>query len=357
MKQEKKEVSFIIPIYNCDSYIVECVRSIESINIEQYEIVLVNDGSTDDSANICKELSNTYDSIIFVSQNNQGASAARNKGVSVARGDYVIFVDADDHIDPEKMQKVINVLRENGRIDLAIFGFSFDYYYKDEIYRKETLYYPEEGCMHQSAWLDKFYALYSVNALSPIWNKVFRRDILLQNKISFNNQMIVYEDLEFSIRYLSHCDIICNIPECVYHYRQSEDEGNAGRRLKRIETLSDVVDQIEDAIDQLIEEKKASALQTRLKSVLLDLYCVIAKEKIFVSDVREIRKICNDFACWAKKKNPIISINNQASVDNLVNRRVLVFLIQRMYIKHRHRLAVRIKSSRLYKRLRDTGVG
>lgn len=347
-----KKFSFIIPVYNCASYLMDCVKNIQAMGLEQYEIILVNDGSSDNSDEICQELLKHNSTIKYVYQENQGVSSARNKGLLMAEGEYIVFVDADDTIDSDKMADMLNVVQENDTIDLFIFGISFDYYYHKKCYRQEKLFYPKEGCMSKKEWLGDFEKLYEVNALSPIWNKVFRRDILINHNLAFNTGMFIYEDLEFSIRYLAYCDTIYNTSECIYHYRQSEDEGNAGRRLNRIEHLSDLVSQIEMALDELIEVQCMQEQTWKIKNILLDLYCVLSREKIEVSSAKEIKSICYDFSLWYKARQFVTADKNVKWVGRLLNCSICYFVFRRIYISYRHKLAVWLKNTTWYQRKR-----
>lgn len=345
-----KKFSFIIPVYNCAPYLIQCIEKIQAIDKKNYEIIIINDGSTDNSDQICRELSGRYNNIKYFYQENRGVSVARNKGLSMSKGDYIIFLDVDDTIEPDEMRKVLYEVENNCEIDLVIFGISFDYYYNNNCYRQDKLFYSEPGCIHREKWINNLDKLYEVNALSPIWNKVFRRDILVNNHLLFNTEMFLYEDFEFSIRYLSYCNIICNIPECIYHYRQAEDEGNAGRRLMRIEKLSDLINQIEVAFDKFMEIQNAEDQTQKIKAILLELYCVIAREKIAVSSIDGIEKICNDFIRWIKEKNPVITEKNVLFVNQLLHCKKYHFFIQRIYIYYRHKFAVWIKNTKYYQK-------
>ena len=348
-----KKFSFIIPAYNCASYIETCIDSIRKIGLENYEIILINDGSSDTTGVVCTKLSKETTTIKYFFQENQGVSAARNKGIMVAEGDYLIFVDADDNIDPDKMKLVLHEVEHDPDMDLAIFGLSFDYYHNQKCYRRDILCYPEHGCLLREKWIADFEALYSANALSPIWNKVFRREIIEKYSLLFNTDMFLYEDLEFSIRYLAHCNTIFNLPDPVYHYRQSEDEGNAGRRLNRIEKLTEVVDHIEAALDELIIAQKIDDQSQKIKTILLELYCVIAREKIAIASRKEIDKICVDFADWMSKRGAAVPEKHVAFIHMIIQKNVSSLIWQRRYTRCRHKIAVWIKSTRIYHKFCD----
>lgn len=289
--------SFIIPVYNCKEYLPACVESIRAVDAEDYEILLIDDGSTDGSGAVCDALADKFPEIRVIHQLNAGASAARNRGVREASGELLLFIDADDSIDSAALGKVLSDprCREN---DLTIFGLTFDYYHNGKCYRQDPLYFGFDGVLDRNGWGCDFLQLYRDNSLSPVWNKVFRRDILLRNGLLLDPSMFLYEDFEFVLRYLAHCDTIWNVPRAIYNYRQSEDEGNAGRRLKRIPSIPDFLVPIEAALRNLPE----TVSEGDRAMVLQQLHLTLAREKIAVSDIKTIRSVCRDYQKWAENR-------------------------------------------------------
>lgn len=345
--------SFIIPVYQCGCYLKDCVNSIRAIGLANCEILLIDDGSRDDSGQICDTLANTYCEVSCVHQENQGVSAARNHGLKLATGDYVIFLDADDSIEPDKLRELMHIVEADRSIDMAVYGLSFDYYHHGKRYRRDELSPPVTGKLESCQWMQILPQLYAANALSPIWNKVFKRSILLSHGLELSEEMFLYEDLEYSLRCMACCDAVYFSPEIVYHYRQSEDEGNAGRRLKRIEHLPALIDRIESALDFMIERKHAEKQRKKIKSILLSLYLVIAREKISVSQVKEIRNICSDFADWLRGRDLQIPERDCKFVNQMLERRVYRLIFKQAYVAMRHKLAVKVKNTKLYQKRVD----
>lgn len=343
-----KSFSFIIPVFNCEKYLPECVDSIHRIGLKEYEILLVDDGSTDRSGQLCDELAAKYDAIYCIHQENQGVSVARNHGLQAASGDYVIFLDSDDTIDPVKMATLLHVVGNDNTIDLTIFGMSFDYFRSGKCYRNELCCYPREHCIKPLQWQESLLELFEHNSISSSCNKIFKQQILKEHGIYFNQDMFLYEDLEFVLHYLSHCKDIYNTSEIIYHYRQSEDEGNAGRRLSKIEHIPALIEQIEAALDNLILLQHAQAYQENIKGILLTLYIVLAREKISVSDRKGVRQICDDFVKWSQRRDLQIPKPDQDFVDQLLNRKVFSLIFRRNYTLVRHKIAVFVKQTRLY---------
>lgn len=335
--------SFIVPVYNCEKYLNTCVISIKKVNLEDYEIILIDDGSIDKSGYICDKLEQENKEVRCIHQENHGVSFARNCGIKQASGDYILFLDADDSIESDKLGRVLRSVESDKKIDLAIYGLSFDYYYHEKCYRRDELAYPVNGCLNKKQWLDVFRDLYSVNAISPVWNKVYRREILVNNQLEFNEDMFIYEDLDFSIRYLACCDMICNFSEIIYHYRQTEDEGNAGRRLKRIENLSYLVKHIEETLNLLYADNTVVISQNLLMDILIPFYLVLANDKIKVSKSKDICKICDDFTVWYSDRNFDMPQQNQVFINQLLKKKIFHLIFNKYYVYLRHKIAVWIK--------------
>lgn len=346
------EVSIIIPVYNCQEYISETVSKILLFEGLDYEVILVNDGSQDASGEICSKIAERYENVISVHQVNQGVSSARNHGIRCARGEFLVFADADDAMEMAALNRVIELMRKDNAIDMAAFGMSFDYYHNGKCYRRDELTSAVTGVLTSEVWTENLYELYASNTLSPLWNKVLRRDVIFQNGLELNREMFIYEDLEFSLRYMAYCEKIFFSPEIVYHYRQSEDEGNAGRRLKKIEDLSSIVEKIHEALEVVEERKNAGVNRGDLQRILLTLYLVIAREKIDVSDQAEIGKICTDFIRWYEKQKIMVIHENRDFMDCLLQKKVGKLIIKRTYIQIRHKIAVKVKNSVLYRKIR-----
>ena len=337
------KISFIIPVYNCEQFLEPCVYGIECIGAIDYEIILVDDGSTDNSMYICDKLAKKNKKIHCIHQKNQGVSVARNNGLKISNGDYIFFIDADDTIEPKRFFYLIKKLEKDSTINMAIFGVSFDYYNNNRLYRQEKMKPPLEGVKDRSLWIEELQKLYYANSLSPIWNKIFKRSFLIDNQLYLRNDMFLYEDLEYSVRCMAHCDRILFEPEIIYHYRQNE--GNVGSRLKRLHHISSLIDEIEVAFSRLIEMKNTEKVHCEIKKILLTLYLVLVKEKITVSKFGEIACICDEFAAWYKDNNHYIaSKNEEIFINILVKRKVVKLIIGRNYMLLRHKIAIKIKS-------------
>ena len=338
------KISFIIPVYNCKAFLPDCVSSIRSAGFPDCEILLIDDGSTDGSGMLCDKLASSFSEIRVVHQLNSGVSAARNRGIREASGELLLFIDADDSIAPDLLKKLLTDTRCT-QADLVCFGISFDYYKRGKLYRQDALYHPFDGIFTKAQWGDALFELFSNNSLSSSCTKIFRIDILQQHNLLFNEDMFLYEDLEFVLRYLQHCDRIWNVPQAIYHYRQTEDEGNAKRRLMRIDSLPQFLQPIEAALTDLAKTNP-TITQEQVQQILQQLYLVLAREKISVSDLTGIRAICKDYAAWSR--NRVFSLEPSAFYKNLKQEKALRLLLAAKKSALRHKVAVWVKSH-LYK--------
>ena len=258
------------------------------------------------------------------------------------RGRKLLFFDADDTMDSAALHSVLTDPRCSDA-DLTIFGLTFDYYRAGRCYRRDPLFFEHDGILKTGDWHREFQQLYLKNSLSPLWNKVFCREIIQTHHLELNTELFLYEDLEFVLRYLAHCNTIFNVPQAIYHYRQAEDEGNAKRRLARIDCLRTFVDVIADAMHGLQD-----VAADQKEAILVQLYQVLAREKISGADLKQIRRICDDYAGWYRARG-CRSCSNRFH-QQLMGRKAAALMITDKTVALRHKIAVWAKAHHLYKR-------
>ena len=282
--------SIILPAYNCSQSLLHVIDSIYSSGLTDFEIILVNDGSTDDTGKIALQIAGHCSELHVISQENSGVSAARNRGIQEATGEYMLFVDADDSLEPGSLANVSAIL-EIQDPDMLLFGMAFDYYHRGHLYRSDVLSYPKRGSMCGEEWRAELEQLFRTNMLSPVWNKLIRRELILNNHIAFREDMIEMEDYLFSTECLVHSDRIYLLDRAVYHYRQAEDERGTFSRLWRIRSLSDYmtpfyeIAQSPDAMDGLSEPVSKIADQ---------IYSMLFHEQLRFASRRQIQLAAED---------------------------------------------------------------
>lgn len=203
-------VSIIVPVYNVEKYLKKAIDSLLNQSADNYEIILVDDGSTDNSGKICD--SYISDNVTVIHQKNSGVSAARNAALKIAKGKFILFCDSDDYVDKNFVELLTAPLRL-GQTELTVSGYSTfnDYDSSDYSY----VNFESDKFIKPSG----FYSLKQSNTLHFLWNKGFCTDIIRNNNILFDESLDNCEDLCFILEYLRYIksDILL-ISKCLYFY-------------------------------------------------------------------------------------------------------------------------------------------
>lgn len=210
---EKPLISIIVPVYNSEKYVETSVSSICDQTIQNIQIILVDDGSTDQSVTQCQKLAETDKRIeVYGQTENRGVSAARNKGLSYARGEYILFVDADDKIDKDMIELLLSPMEEDSEIDLSVCG-----YYIDDMpqiskrEKKATTMGRLEAAKEATGWNGSLVKGYAVN-------KLFRRKKIEECGLRFDEDTHICEDLLFCQQYILNSRKVIYNPQPKYHY-------------------------------------------------------------------------------------------------------------------------------------------
>lgn len=210
-------ISVIVPVYNTEKYLRECVGSIIAQTMfDCIEIILVDDGSTDNSSKICNSFAREYKNITVIHQKNTGVSAARNTGIEKSCGKYIAFVDSDDYIFPEMYEKLFKNA-EKTKADMSVCDFVHCFPDK-EVPNRYPL--PENEPMDKSFIRDTIYTFMLKNeSFNTCCNKIFTRRIIEKSNSRFPVGRANAEDRRFTIDFLAKSDVICYTPYIGYYYR------------------------------------------------------------------------------------------------------------------------------------------
>lgn len=332
MKGKTVRVSIVIPAYNTGLVLSDAIRSIFLAGLTEFEVIIVDDGSVDDTAAIADDLCRSYSNLVCIHQNNRGVSAARNAGIRIARGEYIWFFDADDSVDPGAIALCNQILKDNNP-DVLMFGMSFDYYFRGKLYRREYLRSEIEGCYNRDDWVTLRQSLFNCNYLSPAWNKLFRRDIILKYDIMFSEKMHLMEDFDFTVRYMEHAETIYICPEVIYRYKLIEDEEKAAKRLKTVQSLVDYM--------SLFPE-----LSEGWQPIMASVYYMLLHQKVRCSGIRELASVAEDHS-----RSPYLPQNERDQYLNKVlkEKRFIEIYLRSVISRIRHRVAVIVKCYRAHK--------
>ncbi len=209
-------ISVIIPVYNCEKYIVRIINSILNQSYSNFELIVVNDGSTDNTLNVLNSFKDPR--INIISKKNSGVSDSRNIGFAASTGDLICFLDADDYIDQDYFKEVIDIFKKYPNLDLLNFGFYSDtenmkmeQTSSDKISYKDIYYSSKEEIKND------FVNLWDNTMLYNIWNKVYHRKIIEKNNIVFPPYNWG-EDVAFNRLYLNNLENLYNSSKTFYHY-------------------------------------------------------------------------------------------------------------------------------------------
>ncbi len=214
-------ISVIIPVYNSENYLKRCINSILDSTFDDFEIILVNDGSTDKSQEICEQFSNADKRVKLLNQENAGASSARNTGIAESAGDWIVFVDSDDYIHPRFLEMV--AAYADSQYDCLIFGYSSDTLSSTEnSIMMEFSSKQEKLMLIRKTLTGENISLNHQVALRTPWSKAFRRRIIIDNRLLFYTQLKIGEDEIFNIQYYLIADKIAYVPDAIYHLELHE---------------------------------------------------------------------------------------------------------------------------------------
>lgn len=200
-------VSVIVPVYNVESYVAECIESIQNQTYMNLEIILVDDGSKDMSGDICDQYATYDERIKVIHQENSGLSAARNMGIEAANGDYIAFVDSDDYIGLTMYEDLLKLLKEH-RLD--IIGCTA---FRD---KSGTII---KGCNDGQLEIyekDDALRLAMYDGFTSVWNKLYKRDIVKNIKFPAGRK---FEDSSTSYLFVANANRVGHINRCYYYYR------------------------------------------------------------------------------------------------------------------------------------------
>lgn len=210
-------ISVVVPVYNASNFITRCIDSILSQDYTNIQLILINDGSKDNSLEICKDYENKDERVLVYDQVNKGVSAARNQGIELATGDFICFVDSDDFIDKQYLSTFL----------------SFDIDYNKTIILQDILRVKnnksEKNCKFEDEFIekdnfDKLLTKYKIFRFGYPFSKFYKSSILKEKKIRFNTNIHFSEDLLFFIEYLKYVDSVKLCSKALYNY---VDVGNS----------------------------------------------------------------------------------------------------------------------------------
>jgi len=237
------KITLIVPIYNTYIFLERCLTSIKNQNFKDFEVLLINDGSTDKSETFCKEFIKNDKRFILKNKVNGGLSSARNYGLKYALGDYIAFVDSDDYID-KNYCKILYELSSSKNLDVLNFGLT---YVKGGTKENRFSVLPKNKLISKL----ELFKLFKVTSTNKIlwfaWSNFYKREFLSENNITFNENILLGEDSLFNLDCFYNSKTIYSIKEPLYYYIYNESS------LTQIKYKTDLLQKIETQFNARIK--------------------------------------------------------------------------------------------------------
>ena len=291
-QQEKIEnplFSLIVPIYNVERYLEQCIESVLAQDYQNYELILVDDGSPDNSIDICTKYAKQYSNIVFIHKINGGLSDARNAGIKIARGEYLMFLDSDDYWEGTSiLSDLQKIIVENN---------------PDVIFNYMSSVYPDKIINHYmnreklvGSFREDFKGLYQEGIyLGFTWTKIVKREVILKNQLFFIKERY-FEDIPWSFSLTKYIGTYAIYQNCFYMYRR-ERKGAISSAVTKKNQVS-LFKNLSEIFQQISEIQKKNLLQG-LESYVNDIYQYSIKcydllsdddKKAFYEEKNEISK-------------------------------------------------------------------
>lgn len=320
-----EKISIIVPVYQVEKYIAQCIQSIQDQTFTNFELILINDGSKDRSGEICDYYANDDKRIKVIHTKNSGAAAARNKGLDIASGEYIVFVDGDDYIDPNMLQRLYDQIKESS-YDLVVCNFlnlHTDSKKDFHLSMKEEIVTGREVLAHRKN--QKNFGVWTI-----VWNKIYKKEIF--NHLRFLPGRY-FEDEFFSDQLYLKCGQICVIPDILCYHRVLE---TSTMNTQKIRNYLDLLEALKIRIKIYEEQKLPIDEIYKLLIYLLEPYTNCRKANFQGQDKKRYQDIRKFIRRTAKKlQKSELSLLKKSS---LIMISVFPTTTYRMAMKFRDRL-------------------
>ncbi|MDE7327299.1 MAG: glycosyltransferase [Lachnospiraceae bacterium] len=244
--------SVIVPVYNVEKYLRTCVDSIlcQNIPAEEYEVILINDGSTDNSGVICEEYEKRFPNIILFSQKNKGPSATRNRGLKIAKGKYIIFVDSDDHVQKDTFSVIFQEM-EKGKLDALLVNSDT----RTKNGKLVSVLKPGRFKPGEVTDSTDYILRHGFRVPVMVWHYVYRRDFLKKEGLIFAEGLL-HEDQEWIAHWFPLCKRIGYLDVVFYHYILSDVSIMRNKNLKKCFDLFKIFELIQSDAEEYRKKGK-----------------------------------------------------------------------------------------------------
>ena len=318
------EVSVIVPIYNKKSSLNKCIESIINQTFVDFELIIIDDGSTDGSGEICDSFSEKDRRIKVFHKKNEGVSAARNTGIEKSSGKYILFIDSDDWIEINTIEVLVNSIKKFNS-DLVMCSISYDYYVDKKLDSNLIKGISNINNYNVKELGNNFKELFEKCNFLSSCNKIFLANIIKENNIKYDTDCIIYEDFDFNLKVLDKSDRITIIPDILYHYIIQKNESILSRRNK-INLVEDINKVTTSLITFLNNINLNNEDMKYMYEYMFVLYHHCINKLIQVKNEEPMNKKIEVLKNLKKDKNFELIMGNYG--ENILFYRVIYFLIK-----------------------------
>ena len=285
--------SVIVPVYNVEKYLDRCINSIISQKYNDFELILVDDGSPDNCPEICDKWAKKDSRIKVIHKENGGLSSARNAGLDIAKGDYILFVDSDDYVESNYFDEIEKHAEKNSLTVFTVIQKKPDGDKKREIKNLDNSF----------SIFDKSKYLISSRTINSSYAKIFDRDLIEKNNMRFGEKFVPAEDFAFSVKYLFSCEKVLVFNTAIYiNDQQNLDSLSRGRKKNLINIYPVVFNAVyNDIINSKFSKKEKDELLLIWDKLHVDSFGTCVMEEIKYNNkskngiINEISVLCDKF--------------------------------------------------------------
>lgn len=336
------KLSIIIPAYNVASWIEATVNSIccsEGIDLATVEVVMVNDGSKDDTAQVVEAYLEAHPemNIRLVHQENKGVSAARNRGLREANGEYVWFVDGDDMLTPFAIRSVFDIMNQHPGVDVIKTRIPRTFFNEQEVENLPKVHDKPIPCVPTKLFNEPYSGLYIYHG-----RHIWRRELLIKNGIEFPVGIVINEDFCFTVKGLTKARTACDAPWLqAYLYRKHNSSAtsvrsNPDRFMPRVLSGMKALQMMKDSLDGHNADEQAAKARQRVLNLMTAMNITHLMDPLPLSFVRKSMRVLEDMGCYPftpeqdhsqllrfvlQHKWAIISVSQYRRIKYILNRR------------------------------------
>lgn len=317
-------VSIIVPLHNCEKTVSRCVEAILSQRYRNLEILLIDDGSTDQTLAYIQNYAGSDNRVRWWTVKNQGVSDTRNFGLKRVHGKYLMFVDGDDYPGRNFVSRMVNLMEGNSHCDMGICS----YYRVIDHYNLAVRPLIRKGRMERNSYLVSTLRDPGHHYFGVVWNKIFRTDIVLDNNIRFDPDITLGEDFVFTLQYLLYVSDICVTYEKLYYYVYSERSTLSRIHNKKESDCRAEMMNREKIFRQYVTDFRKTGLETIFRRKMYDYWIMF--------EIRQTYSVAHEYN-WddAVKKHWIDQMSSEQNIrrahtyysQNEIDRKTTVYAV------------------------------